>query len=82
MTAIVNGDLRAATYEKLPGFNFEIPTEVYRVERHLLNPYLAWADKAALVENTNILMEQFIQNFKKFTVSTEIVAAGPSILNS
>jgi phosphoenolpyruvate carboxykinase (ATP) len=80
VTAIVNGDLRDATYEKLPGFNFEIPTEVYRVDSYLLNPHLAWGDKAALAENTNILMEQFIQNFKKFNVSDEIVGAGPSLL--
>jgi phosphoenolpyruvate carboxykinase (ATP) len=77
VTAIVNGDLREAQYEKLAGFNFEVPVEINGVNSNLLNPERAWKDKAALKENTKILMEQFQLNFKKFKVSDAILKAGP-----
>jgi phosphoenolpyruvate carboxykinase (ATP) len=77
VTAIVNGDLRDAQYEKLKGFNFEVPVEVKGVDSKLLNPERCWSDKTALLENTKILMEQFQQNFKKFKVTDAILKAGP-----
>lgn len=79
--AIVSGDLRKANYETLPGFNFEIPTAVAGVESHLLNPQRAWSDQAALAANSKLLMDQFIENFKKFNVSEVIRNAGPHSSN-
>ncbi len=78
VTAIVNGDLRDAQYEKLAGFNFEVPLAVKGVDSNLLNPARCWKDQAELQANTQILMEQFKQNFKKFNVSNAILKAGPS----
>jgi phosphoenolpyruvate carboxykinase (ATP) len=49
------------------------------VDRNLLNPALNWTDQKALAENSIILMQQFIDNFKKFDVSDEIRQAGPII---
>jgi phosphoenolpyruvate carboxykinase (ATP) len=79
VTAIVSGELRNAAFEKLPGFNFEIPTAVNGVDPNLLNPNLNWKDKAALAANTKTLMQQFIENFKKFKVEDKILHAGPEL---
>lgn len=77
--AIVNGDLRNATYQQLPGFNFSIPTVVPGVESTLLNPVNTWANKKDYDKFATILMEKFIENFKKFNVSDAIRKAGPQI---
>jgi len=79
VNAIVNGDLRNATYEILPGFNLEIPTVVADVDSRVLNPRNAWSDQHAHDKFATLLMENFIENFKKFNVSDEIRNAGPSL---
>lgn len=79
VTAIVNGDLRDAPYEQLAGFNFAIPTSVPGVDSKLLNPQNAWSDKQAYNKFSKILMQQFVDNFKKFDVSDAIKKAGPHL---
>jgi phosphoenolpyruvate carboxykinase (ATP) len=75
--AIVNGKLIDANYEKLPGFNLEIPTSVPDVDSKLLNPRNAWLDVNEHDKNARLLMEQFIENFKRFDVDDKIRQAGP-----
>jgi len=77
--AIVNGDLKKAEYETLAGFNFQIPKAVPDVDAAILNPQRCWADRAEHDRNARLLMEQFIANFKKFTVSDNIRNAGPEV---
>lgn len=77
VTAIVNGDLRNATYENLPGFNLEIPTAVNGVDSKLLNPRKCWANQEAHDKYAKLLMEKFVENFKKFDVSDAVRNAGP-----
>ncbi|MDR3492653.1 MAG: phosphoenolpyruvate carboxykinase [Gammaproteobacteria bacterium] len=77
--AIVNGDLRDADYENLPGFNIAIPKAVKDVDAKLLNPRMNWVNLDEHAENTKLLMNMFIENFKKFNVSDEIVNAGPHL---
>lgn len=79
VTAIVNGDLRNARYETLPEFNLQIPLEVPGVDAHVLNPLKAWDNQQAYHECARLLMEKFIENFKKFEVSDVIRNAGPVI---
>ncbi len=79
VTAIVNGELRHGTYENLPGFNFEIPKEVNGVDSNLLNPCKTWTDQQTHDSYAKLLMEKFIENFKKFQVSDAIRDAGPKI---
>jgi phosphoenolpyruvate carboxykinase (ATP) len=79
ISAIVNGDIRNASYEKLDGFNFEIPTAIAGVDSKILNPRLTWADQAEHDKNAKVLMSQFVENFKKFDVSDEIKKAGPHL---
>ncbi len=77
VSAIVNGELRNASYETLPGFNMDIPTTVPGVDSHILNPRNTWSDKNAHDRHARELMNKFIENFKKFTVSDAIRQAGP-----
>ncbi len=77
--AIVNGDLRDAHYENLPGFNLAIPTLVKDVDSKMLNPRLNWNNQTEHAEHAELLMKNFIENFSKFNVSDEIKNAGPQI---
>jgi phosphoenolpyruvate carboxykinase (ATP) len=78
--AVVNGDLQNATYETIPGFHFDVPTEVKGVDSKVLNPIKAWSDPAAYQEFAKLLMGNFIENFKKFNnVNEAIRNAGPVI---
>jgi phosphoenolpyruvate carboxykinase (ATP) len=79
VTAIVNGDLRNASYETLAGFNLEIPTMVKDVDTKLLNPQKTWSDEKAYQEHVQLLMKNFVENFKKFDVSSTIRDAGPKL---
>lgn len=79
VSAIVNGQLKEATYETLPGFNLQIPTAVQGVDSNLLNPRKTWQDPAAHDQHARILIEQFIANFKRFNVSDAIKNAGPRL---
>jgi phosphoenolpyruvate carboxykinase (ATP) len=75
--AIVEGKLRQAQYETLPGFNLSIPMAVEGVETKLLNPRHNWKDQTAHDKYARILIDQFVENFKRFNVSAVIKDAGP-----
>jgi len=79
VSAIVNGELRHAQYETLPVFNLAIPTDVPGIDKKVLNPRDAWADKNAHDKFAKELMGKFIENFKKFDVSDVIRNAGPHL---
>jgi phosphoenolpyruvate carboxykinase (ATP) len=77
VSAIVNGELRNAAYDQLPGFNLDIPKEIPGVDSRILNPRNTWTDKDSHDRHARELMDKFIENFKKFKVSDEILNAGP-----
>lgn len=77
VTAIVNGDLKNADYDILPGFHLAIPRQVSGVETALLDPRKTWHDLAAYERNTRTLIDQFKANFTRFNVSEAIQAACP-----
>lgn len=78
VSAIVDGSLKNASFETLPGFNLEVPTAIAGVDSNLLNPRKAWADKTAHDKNARALIELFNENFKRFQVSDAIKNAGPT----
>lgn len=78
VSAIVNGDLKDAQYELLPNFNLYVPIAVEGVDTKLLNPKKTWQDHAAYDATARILIQQFVNNFKKFNASAAVINAGPS----
>lgn len=79
VSAILDGRLKDVTYENLPGFNLSIPTAVEGVETKLLNPRKNWQDPAQHDQCRQVLIEKFIENFKRFNVSDSIRDAGPKL---
>ena len=77
--AIVSGQLKNASYETLPGFNLDIPKEVMGVQSTLLDPRRAWNNLKEYDQNASVLIEQFIENFKRFSVDDSIRKAGPTL---
>lgn len=78
ITAILNGEIQKASLEVLPGFNLRIPKSLPGVDAKLLNPKETWQNKEAYEQKLKELMRSFAENFKKFSVSDAILAAGPS----
>lgn len=77
--AVVSGELVHQPTETLPGFHFAIPKHVPGVDSQLLNPRNTWKNPADYDKQARELMDKFIDNFKRFNVSSAIREAGPKI---
>ncbi len=77
--AILSGKLRDSATETLTGFNLRVPKSVEGVDPKLLNPQNTWQHAADCVAQEKALIEQFVNNFKKFNVSQDIINAGPTL---
>ena len=79
VNAIQNGELSDVETVHIDGLNLEVPVAVDGVDSKVLTPKETWSDESQYDEYLKNLIEQFQENFKKFSVSEAIVAAGPSI---
>ncbi len=75
--AILSGELRSVPTQLLPGFNLRVPQTISGVDENLLNPRNTWSDADAYDQQLQLLIEKFVKNFRKFTVSDVIREAGP-----
>lgn len=79
VTAIVNGELKDAEFDTLPGFNLQIPTSLKNVDAKQLDPRKNWSDLAAHDASAKELIQKFVENFKRFDVSDAVRNAGPKL---
>lgn len=79
ITAILNNHLHSSEFELVPGFNFLIPKHLSHIDTVLLNPRNNWQDAKQYDQHAAALIKKFIENFKRFKVSPEILHAGPRL---
>ncbi|KAG6821040.1 Protein kinase C-like 1 [Arthromyces matolae] len=79
--AVHSGELAKAEYENFGTFNLSIPTSLEGVPRDLLNPELAWSDKAAFRKEIRKLGVMFQRAFALYETDVEqkVRMAGPQL---
>ena len=77
ISAIQSNELVNSKTKKIEGINLEVPLEVSGVDSVLLNPIKNWKDPSSYDKYSQNLIKKFTDNFSKFKVSQDVVAAGP-----
>jgi len=77
--AVQEDALRNIEKVHLEGLNLDVPVSVPGIDPLILQPRKTWSDTQAYDAEMTQLCQQFIDNFKKFDVAAEIVAAGPKL---
>ena len=77
VNAIQNGELANVETTHLSGLNLNVPKQLEGVDQEILNPRNTWDDKDAYDIEMKSLIAKFKENFEKFDLSDNIVAAGP-----
>lgn len=75
--AITSGALEGTPTQLLPLLNLRIPTAVPGIDSHCLDPRNTWGDPQEWENRARQLAQQFVDNFRQFDVSEQIVMAGP-----
>ena len=78
INAIQNGELNDVETHHIDGLNLDVPVKIEGVESQVLIPKQTWSDHEQYDKYLQDLIEQFKENFKKFSVSKEIIEAGPA----
>ena len=78
INAIQNGELNDVETHHIDGLNLDVPVKVKGVRSQVLIPKHTWSDQEQYDQYLQNLIEQFKENFKKFSVSKEIIEAGPA----
>ena len=79
INAIQNGELNDVETQHINGLNLDVPSSIEGVDPNVLTPKKTWKNQESYKEHLSDLVQQFQENFKKFSVKQEIVEAGPSI---
>jgi len=76
--AILDGSLARVKYETHPIFGLRMPVSAPGVPDEVLNPRNTWKDKAEYDRTALDLAKRFRENEKRFEISAEVLAAGPT----
>ena len=71
-----------APLQRLPFFNFEIPTELPGVDPKILDPRDTYAEVSQWEEKAKDLAQRFVKNFAKYEgneAGKALVSAGPQL---
>ena len=79
VNAIQNGELNNIETQHIDGLNLDVPVSIEGIDSKVLTPKATWEDQDLYETYLKDLVQQFQNNFKKFSVRQEIVEAGPSI---
>ncbi|MCW8331070.1 phosphoenolpyruvate carboxykinase (ATP) [Photobacterium sp. SDRW27] len=80
--AILDGSIDKAECKNVPIFNLEVPTALPGVDPAILDPRDTYVDPLQWESKAKDLAERFINNFDKYTDTSEgaaLVAAGPQL---
>ncbi|HIF9338519.1 TPA: phosphoenolpyruvate carboxykinase (ATP) [Photobacterium damselae] len=80
--AILDGSIDKAQTKHIPIFNLEVPTALPGVDSNILDPRDTYTDPLQWESKAKDLAERFVNNFDKYTDTTEganLVAAGPQL---
>ena len=80
--AILNGDILGVPTNKIPYFDFEVPTELKGVDTNILDPRDTYANPADWDAKAKDLASRFIKNFAKYEgneAGKALVDASPKV---
>jgi phosphoenolpyruvate carboxykinase (ATP) len=80
--AILDGSIDHVPTKIVPFFNLEVPTELHGVNPVVLDPRYTYENASVWEEKAKDLAKRFIDNFAKYTDTTEgrrLVSAGPQL---
>jgi len=73
INAILDGSINNNEFHEIPVFNLAVPDKLEGVDSKLLEPSSAWENPDEWHNAATSLADKFIQNFKKFAVSDELI---------
>ncbi len=77
ISAIQSGVIESEPTTHLPIINLTVPLALPGVDSKILKPRQTWADPDDYDHAARNLATKFVENFKRFDVTDDIVAAGP-----
>ena len=83
--AIMDGSIDEAEGHELPIFGLDMPVELPGVDSHILDPRATYDNAAIWQEKADILAQQFIDNFVKYTdtkLGEDLVCFGPTLADN
>ncbi len=84
LNAALDGSLNDAKFRTDPNFGFEVPVAVPGIDSKMLDPRVAWADKAEYDKTAVKLVSEFIDNFVQFEAHVDegVRQSAPKLLET